>query len=162
MMWTILVFTEDNKMINKRAGLYDFLKELGINAYNMQFDTSYTKSDYDILLLPSDDITILTYKLTNYKNPANILVIYLTLDESNRLDSFRLGLDANVVALGTLGDEIYVAYGTIDRLLIESFEYNLKVFKAEGGITGVILTEDYEFLVTEEDESYFTLEETSV
>lgn len=128
----------------------DFLKSLAVNNYNKQYSKSFNISDFCVTSI--DAITGFKYGYefnTMVDDDFVRLRMYFNLTQRDYLSPYRVEVNYPSQT-GSLGDEVYVCIGEVDRYYLDSNQYKFRSIDTCG--VNFLLFEDGEIFETEAGE----------
>ena len=135
--------------MSARDDLIAYLIATAINSYNSQFNTSFIATDFILIKIPTQANWALAYETFNESNPSFRLRVYMSVGAYDTLSAFTQELDSSF-GINKLGDEIMVAYGTLSTGRIKNMGFNIKQWGIESSVSNVFITEDFNFIMTED------------
>lgn len=137
------------------------LIQMAILKYNRQFNHSFKAEDCDILSIPTRVNFDLSYEIYSVRFDDYLrLHIHLTFDNKFGLKDYRLENDGTTAA-GVLGDEVFVAVGTIDRYYRDERIFRFAPIVPSEAALPVILMES-SYAILGEDGDFLLLETATV
>lgn len=128
----------------------EFLINLAIKRFNEQHHKNLNPNGFNIRSIEARNYHKIGYEITsNIETDFLIIRIYLNIGSVDKLSNYSLDVLPNTTIKGELGDEVYVAHGTIDRYYLENNIYSFGIienFVSSNSIT----TEDGNAIITEE------------
>lgn len=136
----------------------EFLIFLAIQQYNYQYNMHLTIADCDVMSIQPGVGSELGYEVTTVRLDDYVrLRIYLNIEDRDMLAPYTLD-NSEGTATAKLGDEVFVAYGKVDRCHIYDNNYKFRWLGNDIGRLNILLTEDGAPLITE-DGGYLLLED---
>lgn len=104
----------------------EFLIKLAIDKFNYQYSKNLVPSAFSISSIIPNRAYQLAYQIESIDSVDLLkLRIYVNMEDSDALGNYTLSLSGEPVS-GGLGDETYIAYGTIDKYYYETFTYKFQ------------------------------------
>lgn len=138
----------------------EFLIKLAIDKFNTQFNSDILINECDIYSIPATFSTNLGYEIYTRRADDNLrLRIYLLINNYDSLMDYRVEVDPQKNFIGGLGDEIFVAIGTLDRYYKEQKIYTFNWLSPSGSSdVSAILLEDGRPIMLEDGSGFLQLE----
>jgi hypothetical protein len=135
-----------------------FLITLAVNAFNEQYQKSFTPSDFCIFSITPAPGFDLGYEVVTIRDGDSVrLRIYLILGRFDTLSPYRI--EVNYPShTAQLGDEVYVALGEIDKFYQDSGLYKFHTINTCGLMLNLLTDETGDPFVDESGE-YFVIED---
>jgi hypothetical protein len=130
----------------------EFLIQMALDKYNSQYNKNFTVSDCDIITIPARVNFDLSYEIfTTRLDDFLRLHMHLLFGAGDGLQNYRLETDGTT-HIDSLGDEIFVTTGTIDRYYKESRVYKFQPISPTDALLPILLDEKgYAILVENGD-----------
>ena len=126
-----------------------FLIDFALAKFNLQFNRNLNIADFDIFSIPPTYDTIRGYEIFTLTPGDNLrLRIYFTYGDHDGLGDYRLEVDNTEVNFG-LGDEVFVAIGTVDNYYMFSGLMSFLWIPISETAVGMLLAEDGNPILTE-------------
>lgn len=126
-----------------------FLIDFALGKFNLQFNRNLQVADFDIFsILPTYD-TIRGYEIFTLTPGDNLrLRIYFNYGDHHGLGDYRLEVDNSEINSG-LGDEVFVAIGTVDNYYMFSGMMSFLWIPISASAASILLTEEGDPITTE-------------
>lgn len=126
-----------------------FLIDFALGKFNLQFNRNLQVADFDIFsILPTYD-TIRGYEIFTLTPGDNLrLRIYFNYGDHDGLGDYRLEVDNSEINSG-LGDEVFVAIGTVDNYYMFSGMMSFLWIPISASAANILLTEEGDPITTE-------------
>lgn len=103
-----------------------FLKKLAISTFNTQYGRNIDLTECSISSIRPNYGGTLGYEIQTLLLADNVrLRVYFTMGYISKLENYRLEVDEKFIQT-RLGDEVYVAVGTLDRGLVDFDTYKFR------------------------------------
>ena len=136
----------------------EFLIFLAIQQYNYQYNMSLSVAGCDVRSIVPGIGSELGYEVTTVRLDDFVrLRIYLNIEDRDQLAPYTLD-NSEGTATAKLGDEVFVAYGKVDRNHIYDDNYKFRWLGNDLSRLKILMTEDDTPLITE-DGDYILLED---
>jgi hypothetical protein len=134
-----------------------FLTTLAVNAFNEQYQKSFTPNDFCIFSITPAPGFHLGYEIVSVRDGDFLrLRIYLNIGKCDQLSKYRLEVNHPSYE-NALGDEVYVALGEIDNYYKDSGMFKFNSINTCGILLNV-LTDETGDPFTDEQGEYFVME----
>jgi len=134
-----------------------FLIAMAVDKYNYQYSKSFQYGLFDIKRIPNNQNSSFAFEVfASVMNLDLRLRIYLEIRAIDGLSDYRLEVDSSDHT-GELGDEVFVAFGSVDSYYIQNHIYNFNTPLIDYLGTDLLITE-YEEIFAYEDGTYILLE----
>lgn len=143
-------------MLNEKQ----FIIQFALQKFNHQYNRSIKVEDCDAKSIQPNRFSVQAYEIFSVRLDDFLrLRLYINLSKVDKLGSYRLEVDGSE-AVNQLGDEVYVATGTLDRYYYESGLYKFPWLGEDVTLWNLSLSEEGDGLITEQGE-YIVLEGTN-
>lgn len=141
----------------------NFIINLAVTAFNVQFGFNYNPIDFDVVAIPENTnshcgFEIYTTRFDDYLR----MRLYCNFGSVNTVGTYRLNVDTSIIA--GLGDEVFVADAVLDNEFLYSGSNFIRMSCPELGADisrlQIMITED-EIQLTFEDGEDILLEEAA-
>ncbi len=130
----------------------EYLISLALLYFNQQIGTSIQVRDCDVRSIPTSSDYDRSYEIWTIRTDDHLrLRIHMRFAHEDSLGRFRLESDGSTY-IGTLGDEVYITTGTIDRYYVQEGIYRFNTLTDDVAKMGVLLIEEGYALATEQGE----------
>jgi hypothetical protein len=134
-----------------------FLITLAVNAFNEQYQKSFTPEDFCIFSITPAPNFNLGYEVVTIRDGDFVRIhMYLNIGRFDTLSPYRLEVNYPSYS-NALGDEVYVTLGEIDRYYQDSGLYKFNSINTCGITLNVLATEEGEPFADENGE-FFIIE----
>lgn len=128
----------------------DFLLKLVISNFNAQVGTSYLISDFVIYSIEPKTTSDVGYEITPVQSNNKLKIrAFFNFSDNDEIGAFSLGL-LPTPDIGGLNDEVYVAYGLIDRFYMNEDIYKFGFVNNPLDVTSYIVNDDDEIFADDE------------
>ena len=130
----------------------DFLINLALGSYNSQYGQTFDSAYFDVFSIQPQVGYNVAYEIYSVRQDDFLrLRVYFAFTNSDGLENYRLEVD-NSNYDNELGNEIFVAYGTIDSYYKENGIYKFGWLGQDETRWGAILLEDDTSILLENGE----------
>lgn len=120
----------------------EFLIEFAIRKYNRQFNRSFTRDEFTVRSITPRVNTQLGYEFTTKRFDDFVrLRVYFNFGRLDDMKDYRLEVN-HPSYTNALGDETFVAFGTIDRHYLDSGTYRFRWLGPDFTKMPIFVTED--------------------
>lgn len=120
----------------------DFLIEYAVRKYNRQYGRDYTRDEFDVRSITPRVNTDLGYEFTTNRLDDFVrLRIYFSFGRFDDVRDFKLEVNYPSY-IGKLGDETFVALGTIDRYYLDSGIYKFRWIGTDTSRLPIFVTDE--------------------
>ena len=131
----------------------EFLIKKALDVFNPQYGRDFIVSECRVSTYPTRRRYDRSYQIETIREDDFVRMhLHLNFSDRDSLSAFDLELDTDLL-VGENGDELFVAYGTIDRFWIEEKKYKFAQMVNNISVLGVLLLEEGPPIVLE-DGSY--------
>ncbi len=140
-------------MLNEKQ----FIIQFALQKFNEQYQRSIKVEDCDARSIQPNRFSVQAYEIFSVRLDDFLrLRLYINLSKVDKLGRYRLEVDGSE-GVNRLGDEVYVATGTLDRYYYESGLYKFPWLDEDVTLWNLSLSEEGVGLITEQGE-YIVLE----
>lgn len=128
----------------------DYLIQQAIDQFNSQYGHKFTTDQFDIKSLPRRVNFDRSYEVYSTRFDDFLRMhMHLTFGDADGLNPFRLETD-RTQSVNALGDEVYVAVGTVAKYHKDSGEFKFSYIGTDDSRLPIILGEDGTGLLLED------------
>lgn len=128
----------------------EFLIKKALDVFNPQFGKDFTVDECLISTYPTRQRYDRSYQIETVREDDFVRMhLHLNFSDRDHLSEFTMELDTEIL-VDQSGDELFVAYGTIDRYWLEQKKYKFTQIVNNTSVLGVLLMEEGPPIVLED------------